>query len=174
MFWLKFLSKFVKVLREGASPAAIAAGFTVGFIVGLTPFLTLQNLLLLMLAGLLRWNFAALGLSMFFFSFFAYVFDPLFHRLGWFLLVDVRALQGFYTWLYNLPVAPFTRFYNTIVAGSTAVALVLSPLVYVASKRGVILYRERWAEKLERARWVRALRGTKLVQWYLKIRDLDF
>ncbi len=174
MFWLKLLSKFVKVLREGASPGAIAAGFTVGFIIGLTPFLTLQNFLLLAAAALFRWNFAALGLSMFFFSFFAYLFDPLFHRLGWFLLVDVRFLQGFYTWLYNLPVAPFTRFYNTIVAGSTAVALALAPAVYIASKRGVVLYREHWAEKFEQSRWVRALKGTKLVQWYFKIRDLDF
>ena len=174
MFWLKLLSKFIKVLREGASPGAIAAGFTVGFVVGLTPFLSLQNVLLILLAAVFRWNFAAFGLSLFLFSFVAYLFDPLFHRLGLFLLTGIPALQGFYTWLYNLPVAPFTRFYNTVVAGSTAVAVVISPLVYWLSKRGVELYRERWAEKLENSKAVRSLKGLKLVQWYFKIRSLEF
>jgi uncharacterized protein (TIGR03546 family) len=174
MFWLQFLSKLIRVLREGDSPKAIAGGFTVGFLLGLTPLLSLQNLLLLLAAALLRMNLAALGFGMLLFSFVAYLFDPFFHNVGFFLLVQVDFLQGLYTSLYNLPAAPLTRFYNTIVAGSTVVGVALSPVVFWLAKHGIENYRARWAEKIEKSKIVRYLRGTKLVQWYFKLRDLEF
>ncbi len=174
MFWLQFLSKLIRVLREGDSPRAIAGGFTVGFFLGLTPFFTLQNFVLLLVAALLRVNLAAVGFGTLIFGFVSYLFDPIFHSIGYFLLVRVQFLQGFYIFLYNLPVAPMTRFYNTIVAGSTAVGIALSPLVFWLSKRGVESYRARWGERIEKSRLVRYLQGTKLVQWYVKLRDLRF
>jgi uncharacterized protein (TIGR03546 family) len=174
MFWLQLISKLIRVLREGASPKAIAGGFTFGFVLGLTPFFSLQNLLLFGLAAVLRLNLAALGLAVLVFSFVAYLFDPIFNSVGYFLLVQVDFLQGLYTALYNLPIAPLTRFYNTIVAGSTALGIALSPSIFWLSKRGVEQYRTRWAEKIEKSRAIRYLRGTKLIQWYFKLRDLDF
>ncbi len=172
MLWLQLLSKFVRLLREGASPAAIAGGFTLGFFVGLTPFLTLQNVLLILLAAILRLNFAAFGFAYLLFSFFAYLFDPWFHSLGLFVL-SLPALQSLYTKLYNLPIAPLTRFYNTLVMGTTVVGLVLSPAVVMLVKSGVTAYRRSWAEKLEQSRLVRSARGLKVVQWYFKIRDFQ-
>lgn len=172
MFWLQLLAKFIRVLREGASPAAIAGGFTVGFFVGFTPFLTLQNLVLILLAAIVRLNFAAFGLAYFFFSFFAYVLDPWLHALGWKLLT-LNSLHPFYTRLYNLPIAPLTRFYNTLVWGSSVVGLALSPVVFFAVKEAIKAYRRSWAEKLEQSGVVRFVRGLKVAQWYLRIRDLE-
>ena len=49
MFILKILGKFIKVLRSAASPRQIAWGFALGCILGLTPFWSLHNLLLVVL-----------------------------------------------------------------------------------------------------------------------------
>lgn len=172
MFWLQFISKFIKVLRAGESPPLIAAGFTMGFVVGLTPFLTLQNMLILAVAILTKVNLASVFFAIFLFSFTAYIFDPIFHDLGFFILVNLEKLKGLWTDMYNWPVAPFTRFYNTVVMGSLITALVLAVPVYFLAKKGIIAYRRRWAEKIEKWKIVRYVKGSKLYQWYARLRDL--
>lgn len=172
MFWLKFLSKFIKVLRAGESPPLIAVGFTLGFVVGFTPFWTLQNMVLLAVAILTKVNLAAVFFSLFLFSFVAYLFDPWLHSLGYVILVDLESLHVLWTALYNMPVAPFTRFNNTVVMGSLVVALILAAPVYLLAKRGIIVYRERWAEKIERWKVVRYIKGSAVYNWYERVRDL--
>jgi len=172
MFWLKFISKFMKVLRAGESPGLIAGGFTMGFMVGLTPFWTLQNIVILIIAILTKVNLSAVIFSIFLFSFVAFLFDPLFHNLGYFLLTQVETLNGIWSTLYNMPIAPFTRFYNTIVAGSFLTALILALPVYLLGKNGIILYRKTLGPKVENSKFVKAVKGTGLYKWYAKIRDM--
>lgn len=174
MFWLKFISKFIKVLRAGESPSLIAGGFTMGFMVGLTPFWTLQNILILAVAILTKINLAALFLSLFLFSFVAYLFDPIFHDLGYFLLTQIESLKGFWTALYNMPIAPFTRFYNTVVMGSLLTAMVLAYPMYLLAKKSIIAYRKSWGAKIENSRFIKGVKGSALYRWYVRIRDLEF
>ncbi|MFQ5709308.1 MAG: TIGR03546 family protein [bacterium] len=172
MFWLKFISKFIKVLRAGESPELIAGGVALGLLVGLPPFWTLQSVALLVVAILTKVNLSAVFFSLFFFSFVAYLFDPLFHHLGYFLLVKLDALHGLWTTLYNWPLAPFSRFYNTVVLGSFVTALVFAFPVYLLAKVGIVAYRRSWAEKIDNWKIVRIVKGSTLFKWYLKIRDL--
>ena len=174
MFWLKFINKFIKVLRAGESPELIAGGFTFGFFLGVTPFGTLQSMLVLLLALLTKVNLAAVFFGTFLFSFVAYLFDPQFHDLGYFLLVDAGSLKSLWTSLYNMPVVPFTRFNNTVVLGSTVTALALAVPVYLLTKRSIVAYRTRWAEKVENARWVKAFKASFVFKWYVRVRDLEF
>lgn len=174
MFFLQFISKFIKVLRSGEAPPLIAGGFTMGFIVGLTPFMTLQNILILLVAILTKVNLASVFFAMFLFSFIAYIFDPVFHNLGFFLLAQIENIKPLWTVIYNWPIAPFTRFNNTVVMGSLVAALLLSFPVYLAAKKGIILYRETWGEKIENSKFVKAIKGSALFKWYVKIRDLEF
>ena len=172
MFWLKLLGHLIKVLRAGDSPRLIAAGLTMGFVVGLTPTLTLQSLLLLLVAILTRVNLSAFFLGVFLFSFGAFLLDPWFHDLGFLLLSDWQGMAGLWTVLYNAPLAPFTRFNNTVVAGSLASALLLAAPVYLLSRRGVELYRERWEERILNWRLVRYLRGLAVYEWYRRLDSL--
>jgi uncharacterized protein (TIGR03546 family) len=173
MFFLQFISKFIKVLRAGESPPLIASGFTLGFLVGLTPFMTLQNMVILLIAFLTKVNLAAVFFGIFFFGFIAFIFDPVFHNLGYFMLAKLESLYGLWTTLYNLPVAPLTRFNNTVVLGSLLTAVVLAFPVYLLSQKGIIAYRENWAEKIENSKFVKALKGTFIFKWYAKVRDLE-
>lgn len=125
MFWLKIIRDFIKILRAGQTPNQIASAFALGAIVGLSPSFTLQGILVWLIILVLDVNLSAALLSFTLFSLFAYLLDPLFHRLGYALLVNVEAFKGMWTTLYNAPIAPLTHFNNTVVLGSFISALIL-------------------------------------------------
>ncbi|MBI2620231.1 MAG: TIGR03546 family protein [Ignavibacteriales bacterium] len=172
MFWLQLLSNFIKVLRAGQTPRQIAGGFALGSLVGFSPILTLQGLLLWLIIFVLDVNLSAAFLAFTVFALIAYLLDPLFHELGYYLLVQVDGLRDFWTSLYNAPLAPLTRFNNTLVLGSLVGALLLSPFVYFAMKRFVTAYRTHLGARIEKWKVYQVVRNNKLVQWYQKIRSL--
>jgi len=174
MFFLQFISKLIKVLRSGESPGLIAGGFAMGFVIGLSPFWTLQNVLILAAAILTKVNLGAVFFAIFFFGFVAFLFDPVFHNLGFYVLAQIENLKALWTAIYNWPIAPFTRFNNTVVMGSLLIALALVVPLYFLTKKGIVAYRNNWAAKLEQSKFMKALKGNFLVKLYLKIRDMEF
>ncbi len=174
MFFLKFISKFIKVLHAGESPPLIAAGFTMGFVVGLTPLLTLQNVLILLIAFLTKVNLASVFFAMFAFGFVAYLIDPLYHSLGYYTLAEIQNIKPLWTAVYNWPVAPYTRFNNTVVMGSFLVALVLAVPVYFGVRKGIVAYRATFGKRIENSKIVKAIKGSSLYKWYVRIRDLEW
>ena len=172
MFYLQFLSNFFKILRAGQTPRQVAGGFALGSIVGLSPSFTLQGLLIWLIIFVLDVNLSAAFLSFALFALVAYLLDPLFHELGYLLLVQVDGLHDLWTTLYNAPLAPLTRFNNTLVLGSLVGALVLFPLVYVGMKRFVVAYRTHIYARIEKWKIYQVLSKNFLVVWYRRIRDL--
>lgn len=171
MFWLQIVSNFIKILRAGQTPAQIAGGFALGAIAGLSPHLTLQIVVVWLVILSLNVNLSSALLSFTLCGLIAYLIDPLFHRLGYFLLVDVSSLHAVWTSLYNAPIAPLTRFYNTVVLGSFVAAIVLSPVIYFAMKRFVVSYRATVGARVERMKIYQIISKNSLVRWYQKIRD---
>jgi uncharacterized protein (TIGR03546 family) len=174
MFWLQIVANFFKVLRAGQTPRQVAAGFALGSIAGFTPLLTLQGILLWLIILLLDINLSAAILAFTLGSLIAYLFDPLFHELGYLLLVSVEGLRPFWTTLYNAPLAPLTRFNNTVVLGSLVGGIILSPAVYVAMKKFIIAYRSHLGVKIEQWRIYQVISKSWIVRWYQKVRDLAF
>jgi len=168
MFPLQFIGKLITILHSGASPAQIAGGFILGMIVGLTPFWSLHNLAVLLVIIILNVNIAISIASFALFSLFAYLLDPIFHSFGYFLLVDLTFLQGFYTTLYNIQPIALSRFNNTVVMGSLATSLILLIPVFVMVKNGVLKYRETVLARFEKLKVVKAIKGTKIYGWYAK------
>ncbi len=136
MFGIELLAKLVKILRSAASPNQIAAGFIIGMIIGLTPFWTLHNLVLIILVIILNVNIATGIFSWIIFSGIGYIMDPLFHHLGYFILVDLTFLKGLWTTLYNFPIIALSKYNNTVVMGSLTVSLALCLPVYFLVKKG--------------------------------------
>ena len=172
MFYLKFIRDFVNILRAGQTPAQVAGGFALGSILGLSPMLTLQGAVVWLILLALDVNFSAAGVAMTFFSLFAFLLDPVFHWLGYQILVNVDALKGLWTWMYNAPIAPLTRFNNTVVMGSFVAALILFVPVYAGMKHFVVAYRTHIHARLEKWKIYQVLDRSKMLQWYRKIRDL--
>ena len=168
MFPLQFIGKLIKILHSGATPGQIAGGFILGMIIGLTPLFSLHNLLVVLVIILLNVNIAVAIFSFAIFSGFAYLLDPLFHSFGYFLLVDLTFLHGIYTWLYNVPIIALTNFNNTVVMGSLVSSIILLIPVFILVKKGVIQYRASVLQRMEKWKIVKAVKGTKVYEWYSK------
>lgn len=171
MFWIKLIRDFLKILKEGQTPNQIAFGFALGSIVGLSPVFTLQGILIWLLIFILNVNMGAAFLSFTIFSLFAFIFDPIFHSFGYYILNDLTSLNSFWTNMYNAPVAPLTRFYNTVVMGSFVSAIILFIPVWYLMKRFVIEYRKHIYKKVEKWKIYQVINQSKFYRIYTKIRD---
>lgn len=172
MFWLKMIRDFLKVLRAGQTPNQIASGFALGSILGFSPMLTLQGMVIWLVILIFNVNLSAAFLGLTVFSLVAFLLDPVFHQLGYAVLVDLPALQNLWTSMYNAPVAPLTRFNNTVVMGSFLAALVLAVPIYFGMKRFVVAYREHIHSKIEKWKIFQVVKRSLLVRWYERIRDI--
>ncbi|MEW6509521.1 MAG: TIGR03546 family protein [Bacteroidota bacterium] len=172
MFWLKIIRDFFKILREGQTPAQVAGGFALGSILGLSPMLTLQGVAVWLVLLCIDVNLSAALLSLTLCSLIAFLVDPFFHWLGYQVLVNIDGLKGLWTWMYNAPIAPLTRFNNTVVMGSFLTALALFVPVFVGMKRFVVAYRTHIHSRVERWKIYQMINRSALVRWYQRIRDL--
>ncbi len=171
MLIIKFISKLIKILRSAASPKQIAGGFVLGMILGLTPLWKLHNVVTVILLVILNVNISTALLGFAIFSGIAYLLDPFFHSLGFYLLVDVKSLWSIWAALYNTPIIALTNFNNTVVMGSMVSSLALVFPVFVTGQKGVVLYREKLDSKLQKTKFMQALKTSKLYSLYEKIRD---
>lgn len=164
---LKQLFQFIKLLNSDTGTNQIAAGIAAGFILGMTPALSLQTLLVFLCIFFFRIQIGAAFVSAFFFKFIAFILDPAFDSLGFWVL-NLPSLQSFFTSLYNMPIIPYTRFNNTIVMGSGVLALLLSPFVYIGSLYVVKQYRVQIVARYQQTKFWKAVKATSFYQWYYK------
>ncbi len=172
MFFIKFAAKLFKILRSGESPNKIAAGFSLGMILGLTPLLTVHNFILILLLIILNINLASALFAFAIFSGVAYLLDPLFHSLGYFLLTGIPALHGIWTFLYGFPVVALSAYNNTVVAGGLAISILLLIPVFPAMKYFVLYYRSHIDPALQKFKIVQLVKGSKFYTAYEKIKGL--
>jgi uncharacterized protein (TIGR03546 family) len=172
MFWLTLVRDLIKILRAGQAPWQVAGGFALGTVLGLSPMLTLQGMVVWLIILVLNVNLTAVLLAITLCTFVAYLLDPFFHWLGYQILVNVHFLRGIWTYLYNAPLAPLTRFNNTVVMGSLVFALVAFVPVVWGMRRLLLAYRARLGTRLERWKIYQILKRSAMVRWYEKLRDL--
>ena len=164
---LKQLFAFIKLLNSDTGTISLAMGLTCGFILGMTPTLSLHSLLIFLVLFFFRIQIGAALLAAFFFKFVAFLLDPAFDAVGSKVL-DIESLQAFYTTLYNMPIIPFTRFNNTIVMGSAVITFALSPLVFILSRFMIVKYRQTILARFKESKAWKAVEATKFYQWYYK------
>lgn len=166
-FLLKQIFAFIKLLNSDTGTTSLAAGITCGFILGMTPVISLQSILIFLFLLLFRIQFGAALISAFFFKFIAFLMDPIFNIVGS-MVLETASLQSLFTTLYNMPIIPFTRFNNSIVIGSGIVSIILSPIVFIMSQILVKKYREIVVAKCKQTKLWKAIEATKFYQWYYK------
>ncbi len=164
---LKQLFAFIKLLNSDTGNISLAMGMTCGFILGMTPVLSLHSLLIFLILFFFRIQIGAALVVAFFFKFAAFLLDPLFHLVGSQVL-EMDSLKGIFTQLYNMPLIPYTRFNNSIVMGSAVITFALSPLVFIISQFLIVKYRETVVARFEKTKFWKAVQATKFYQWYYK------
>lgn len=168
---LKQLFGFLRLLNSETGTNQIASGIAAGFILGMTPFFSLQTILVFVLLLIFRIQIGAAMLSAFFFAFAAFLLDPAFHWVGG-LILESESLKPVFTTLYNMPIVPFTRFNNTVVMGSGIIAILLSPLVYWLGRMFVVKYRQTVVARIKGSKYWKALQATSFYKWYYKYDEL--
>ena len=165
---LEMLAKLLKALNSESNPIQISLAFSLGMIVGFTPFMSMHNLLVLLLACILRVNFSGFILAVTVFAGIAYALDPLFILIGESLLTN-ESLQPFWTLLYQSDVWRVSHFNNTLTLGSLVVSLVLFvPGVFVFRVL-IVKYREHILNWIKKLKLVQVFQGNKLYKAYQKI-----
>ncbi len=168
---LRTVAKLLRVLNSETDPTQISLGFCFAMIAGLTPLLSLHNMVVLFLVLILRVNLSAFLLGLAFFSGVAYLLDPLFHKFGLALLTNA-SLQDFWTHLYASTLWRLERFNNSIVMGSLVFSLVAFIPLLILSNVMVRRYRAHVFAWIQKTKVMQALKASKFYQYYESLSSL--
>ncbi|KYG65849.1 TIGR03546 family protein [Bdellovibrio bacteriovorus] len=162
---LKQIFNFFKLLNSDTGTKQLAAGLSLGLILGFAPFLSIQTLIVIAIIFVFRVQIGAAFLSAFFFKFVAFLFDQPAHYLGKAVL-EMESLRPLFTTMYNIPFVPMTRFNNTIVMGSMIVSILLLPFAYFGFQALIIKYRATVVARFKGTKAWKAFAATKVYNWY--------
>jgi len=159
---IKSIARALVALNSNVHRNQIAAGFACGVLFALLPAGNLLWLGLFVLTFFLKLNYGMqlvvtvlLGLA-------RPLLGAALDALGWAIL-GAPFLRPLFTTLYNLPIAPLTRFNNSIVMGGLAAGLLLWLPSFFAMRAFVSLYRARLAPKVAESRIYKAFMKLPLV-----------
>lgn len=159
---LGFIVKFFKSLNTNSHPGEIAHAVSIAVILGFLP----KNFLWYILFAFflfVRINKGALFLMILVTSACAFLLDPLFHAIGYKVLL-LEPLKPFFAYLLNIPFVAFTRFNNTIVAGALVASLVLYIPVYIITRIFIKIWRNYLAPKIQQSKFIQALYKVPIIQ----------
>ncbi len=162
---LALIQKLIKTLNSEGTPNQIATGVAIGAVLGLTPLISLHNLLLIALAVITRVSLPGVMLGWMLFIPVGFIFDPQFNSMGEWLLLH-PSLETLWAGWYNAPVIALSNFNNTIVLGSFTGWLVLILPVFLISRIGVIKYRKHLYDRLAQTKLFKAVKASKLYKLY--------
>jgi len=163
---LKLLRSLFSTLHSDGSPAQLAAGVALGAALGLTPIANAHNLVVLLLLAVLNVSFAAGMLAWAVFVPIGFLLDPVFDRIGHWLLVDAQSLRPLWTAWDNIPGLALTNFNNTVVLGSVVAWLALFVPLYFLTSFAVVRYRTTVGERVRRSKFYKALQASQLYNVY--------
>lgn len=170
-FLLKQIFAFLKLINSDTGENQVAAGIACGLILGFAPVFSLQTVLVIFLLFFFRIQIGAATVAAFFFKFIAWLIDPVANQVGMSIL-EMKALEDTFTTLYNMPIVPLTRFYNSIVMGSGIISIALAPFVFIGSKLAIKKYRATVVARIKETKFFKALKATAIYNWYTKYEEL--
>ena len=145
---IKILIKTLKLLNSNASPWTIASGMALGMLAGLTPGFPLHDYLVIFLILFFNVSIPAALFSMLLSGLIGLLLTAPAHMLGYQLLVSTPGMTPLWTTLYNMPLIPFTRFYNSVVLGTTVIGLICFVPVMLGMKSFIGYYRKNLQQKV--------------------------
>lgn len=164
---LTLLVKLFSALNSESSIRQIALAIVLGFIVGLSPLLTLHNVIILFFVLFVRVHLGSFILSVGFFSGLSYLLSPVIIAVGESLLT-AGSLNGLFTILYQLTLFKLAHWHNTYTLGAIVVGSLLAIPLYFFSKVMIKNYRQHIMAFFEKFRIVKALKASKFYRLYLQ------
>ena len=165
MFILKQLFGLLRLLHSENGTKAIAIGAAFGFILGLTPVMSLQGLLIILTLLFLRIQVGAALVSWLVFGFVPLLIPGLLDQIGSAVLTS-SLLNGLWTSMYQAPIFPLTQFNNTVVMGGFVFGILFCPVVYFITLFLVKKYRASIGAYFQKTKFMKVITGSKFYNWY--------
>ncbi len=165
---LMIVAKLLKGLNSAASPSQIALAVAFAAVMGLTPLMSLHNLIVLFLVLVVCVNLTTFLVMLGVFAAAAYVLDPIFHTLGMKVL-HAAALNELFNQLYSSTFWRLTQFNNTVLMGSLLFSIVLFVPLFVVSRWATIKYRDKFLAFVEKTKLIGFIKGTSLYSAYVSL-----
>ncbi len=168
---LKQMFAFFKLLNSDTGLNQLAAGMACGVILGFSPILSIQALIVIFCCFFFRIQLGAAFVAAFFFKFIAYLVDPLSNLIGKAILEN-PSLKGLFVQMYNMPFVPLTRFNNSIVMGSGVIGFILVIPLYFVFKSLILKYRKTVVARFQETKVWKAWKATAVYKWYTSYDNL--
>jgi|GEM_PF-283776 len=169
---LTLLAKLFSALNSESSIRQIALAIVLGFIVGLSPLLTLHNIVILFFVMLIRIHLGSFILSVGFFSGLSYLLSPFIIMVGeWLLTSD--GLVDLFTVFYQSTLFKLAHWHNTYTLGAFVLGCILAIPLYFFSKVIIEKYRLHIMAFFQKLKIVRALKASKFYRLYLSFSGQD-
>lgn len=167
MYWfVKLIQSLVKALNSEGTPGQVAAGIAMGSCLGLTPLVSLHNLMIVGVILFFRVSVPGAMLGWLIFTPVGFALDPLFDAVGTTLIAETPALRELWIMLYNTPIVALGNPTNTIVVGSIVSWALGAVPVFFAARWAIARYRATIYERYKDAKVFKALRASKLYGVY--------
>jgi uncharacterized protein (TIGR03546 family) len=167
---LGMLAKLLKALNSESAPWQVAAAFSLALVVGLPPLLSLHNIIVLLLAFIIRINLSAFFLGIAFYSALGFLINPLSIAFGEHLL-GCENLQEFWTALYQSDFWRATKFNHTLTLGGLTLSLILFIPLFFINSFLITAYREKFMIWVEKLKVVKLLKASKFYKIYTTLAD---
>ncbi|MEY8213773.1 MAG: DUF2062 domain-containing protein [Colwellia sp.] len=162
---LTLLAKLLHALNSDSSIRQIALAIALGFVVGLSPILTLHNIVIIFFVLIIRVHLGSFILALGFFSGMSYLLSPVIVQVGESILTQ-PGLTGFFTSLYQLSLFKLAHWHHTYILGAFVLGAVLCAPIYFISKLIIEKYRVHIMTFFEKFRIVKALKASKFYSLY--------
>lgn len=159
---ISFVAKLFVALNSNSRPGELASGIAFGFLLALVPAGNLLWVSIFIIALFIKHNIAALLLSMALSRIFISVFDPFLDLIGG-IILELSALQVFFTSLYNVPFFSYSNFNNTVVMGGLILGIILWVPVFILFTKLIKIYRKKIAPKVANSKFVKFLKKVPIV-----------
>ena len=165
---LTMFAKLLAALNSESSPRQLALAIALGMVVGLTPLLNIHNLLILLLAFVLKINLSAFFLAIATFSGFAIITSAPLAGFGESLLGN-PGLYQLWTGFYQVTVFKLFHFHHTLTLGSLVAGLALFLPVMLLSHWLIVSYRHSMKAFVEKFKIVQSLKSSRFYEIYSKL-----
>lgn len=161
LFFLTLPAKIVRLFDSNSSPSEVAAGVCLGMFLGFIPLNGPMAILLFVCFFVFKINrLAAMLVLPLFKLIYGLGAYHLADMLGGVMLIESVFLTGFWRVVTRMPVLALLDLNNTLVAGGLTMGIILCVPVYIYSKKGIVVVRERYFVKIKNSRFVK---------WFKKI-----
>ncbi len=165
---LTLIARILHILNSDDSPNRITWGLILGIFIGLTPSFGLIAILTLFIATLFRVNLSTFFISWGIFELLAFIFSPLFHKIG-LALLSMPSLESTWSAMYQSDILLLAGYNHTTTLGAFVTSLVFFIPIKLFFAGMIEHYRTSIKAFIEKFHIVQTLKASRLYRVYLGV-----